>query len=129
MECTADRREENRLRYHWPIWFAEDFNGLLSQGQMVDITSRGAAFSCPANNSCPHPGQVLTTRFSVPKLDGDNSFNMASFTRQSYICRIDDINAYTRRVAIQFTEPLPFKPGLQVESQAQCTERLKAVTI
>ena len=129
MECTAERRGEKRLRYHWPIWFAEDFNGLLSQGQMVDVSSCGAAFTCPANDSCPHPGQTVTTRFSVPKFDGDNSFNMASFTRQSYICRIDYINVCTKRVAIQFAEPLPFKPGLQAEDKAQCSEMLEAVTI
>ena len=129
METTSERRREKRLRYNWPIWFAEDFNGLLSHGQMVDVSSGGAAFTCPANHSCPYPGQNMTTRFSVPKFDGDDSFNMASFTRQCHICRIDDINPYTKRVAIQFSEPLPFKPGEQTEDQTQDSERLTAVTI
>jgi len=129
MESTNERRKEKRLRYHWPIWFAEDFNGLLSQGQMVDVSSNGAAFTCSADNNCSYPGQSITTRFSVPKFDGDNSFNMTSFTRHGHICRVDDINVYTKRVAIQFAEPLPFKPGQQAEDEAQCSEKLKAVTI
>jgi hypothetical protein len=54
---------------------------------------------------------------------------MASFTRHSHICRVDDINVYTKRVAIQFAEPLPFKPGQQAEDEAECSEKLKAVTI
>ena len=129
MECVVERRGEKRLRYHWPIWFAEDFNGLLSQGQMVDVSSNGASFTCSANNSCPYPGQTVTTRFSVPRFDGDNSFNIASFTRHCHICRIDDINSFTKRVAIQFAEPLPFKPAQQTQGKAQCNEMLRAVTI
>ena len=36
MEQSEERRREQRLRYHWPVWFAEDFNRTLTQGQMVD---------------------------------------------------------------------------------------------
>ena len=39
MENTLERRREKRLRYNWPVWFAEDFNAVLSQGQMVDVSS------------------------------------------------------------------------------------------
>ena len=46
MEKNNERRMEQRLRYHWPIWFAEDFDEELSQGQMVNISSRAAAFTC-----------------------------------------------------------------------------------
>ncbi|HPS56168.1 MAG TPA: hypothetical protein PLP05_11270, partial [Sedimentisphaerales bacterium] len=124
MEFTTERRGEKRLRYHWPVWFAEDFNGLLSQGQMVDVSSVGAAFTCSSNYSCPYPGQTVTTRFSVPKFDGDNSFNIASFTRHSVVRRIDTINAFTKRVAVQFAEPLSFKPAQQAEDETQCGEML-----
>ena len=55
MNATHERRTEERLRYHWPIWYAEDFNGELSQGQMADISSRAAAFTCYADEQCPHP--------------------------------------------------------------------------
>jgi len=129
MSENSERRKEQRLRYHWPVWFAEDFNDALSQGQMVDISSTGAAFSCHADGTCPYPGQQLTARFSVPRFAPEDSFDMASFTRSAYTCRVDDINNFLRRVAVQFTEPLPFKPGEQAESDADAQQLLEAVTI
>jgi len=129
MEEIIERRREHRLRYQWPIWFAEDFNEVLSQGQMVDISSGGAAFTCSADESCPYPGQRVTARFSVPRFALDSSFDMASFTRHGRVCRVEEINGFVRRVAIQFAEPLPFKPGEQVGADADTEEKLKAVTI
>ncbi len=110
-----NRRREDRLRYHWPVWFAEDFNETLMQGQMVDVSSGGAAFTCHADENCPYPGQQITARFSVPCFGPDDSFDMASFTRIGNVCRINRVNDLMRRVAIQFAEPLPFKPGEQEE--------------
>ena len=112
-EGLGERRTEKRLRYHWPIWFAEDFRDGLSQGQMLDISSSGAAFTCYADNSCPYAGQEITARFSVPRFGPDDSFDMANFTRSARIYQVDDVNDFSRRVAIQFAEPLPFKPGEQ----------------
>ncbi len=129
MEENNDRRKEARLRYQWPVWFAEDFNAMLAQGQMVDISSEGAAFMCPAEERCPYLGQEVTARFSVPRFGADDSFDMASFTRLGRTCRVDDIDSFLRRVAIQFAEPLPFKPGEQADSQSDTQQRLKAVTI
>lgn len=129
MEENNDRRKETRLRYQWPVWFAEDFNAMLAQGRMVDISSEGAAFMCPADESCPYLGQQVTTRFSVPRFGADDSFDMASFTRLGRICRLDDVDSFLRRVAIQFAEPLPFKPGEQADSESDAQKRLKAVTI
>ncbi len=108
-----ERRSEKRLRYHWPIWFAEDFSDELSQGQMLDISSRAAAFTCHADDTCPYLGQEITARFSVPCFGPDDSFDMANFTRSARIYQVDDVNDFSRRVAIQFAEPLPFKPGEQ----------------
>jgi len=110
-----ERRKEQRLRYHWPIWFAEDFNDTLSQGQMVDISSAAAAFTCHADEGCPDVGQYLTARFSVPRVWPEAAFDMASFTGSGHICRVDDGNGFLRRVAIQFAEPLPFRPGEQAK--------------
>ena len=129
MEQTAERRKEQRLRYHWPVWFAEDFNEALSQGQMVDITSAAAAFTCHADESCPYPGQRVTARFSVPRFGPDDSFDMASFIRPGRVCRVDNVNNFLRRVAVEFAEPLPFKPGEQADSESDAQQRLKAVTI
>ncbi|HUT28208.1 MAG TPA: PilZ domain-containing protein [Sedimentisphaerales bacterium] len=129
MEELAERRTEQRLRYHWPVWFAEDFDDVLSQGQMVDISSTGAAFTCHADDNCPYQGQRVTTRFSVPRLADGDSFDMASFVRGGHICRVDDVNGFVRRVAMQFAEPLPFKPGEQAETEVETCQRLKFVTI
>ena len=129
MQDNNERRTEQRLRYHWPVWFAEDFNEVLSQGQMVDVSSGGAAFTCYADSNCPYPGQHVTARFSVPKFESEDSFGMASFTRSGNICRVDHVNDYVRRVAVQFAEPLPFRPGEQAETELDTQERLKAVTI
>ena len=118
MDKNNERREEQRLSYHWPVWFAEDFDDTLSQGQMVDVSSKGASFTCHADESCPYLGQDVTTRFSVPRFGTDDSFDMASFTRLGRICRIDDVNSFLRRIAVQFAEPLPFKPGEQASDES-----------
>ena len=119
MDSNSERRTEQRLQYYWPIWFAENFNDILSQGQMVDICSRAAAFTCYADDGCPYPGQHITTRFSVPCYGPDESFDMADFTRSGRVFRVDTISSYLRRVAVQFAEPLPFKPGEQAGSQTE----------
>jgi hypothetical protein len=119
MSAHTERRTEQRLRYQWPIWFAENFDGILAQGQMADISSRGAAFTCYADESCPNPGQYIKARFSVPRYRPDEAFDMADFTRSGHICRVDSVNSYLRRVAIQFAEPLPFKPGEQADTGAE----------
>jgi hypothetical protein len=117
MESTPERRREQRLRYHWPVWFAEDFSGILSQGQMVDVSSGGAAFTCYSDNNCPWPGQHITARFSVPRHQPGNDFDISDFIRSGYICRVDHVNAGLHRVAICFFEPLPFRPGEQANMQ------------
>ncbi|MHC4477298.1 MAG: hypothetical protein ACYTEL_16750 [Planctomycetota bacterium] len=129
MDTNSERRSEQRLRYHWPVWFAEDFDGVLSQGQMVDISSRAAAFTCYSDDSGPYPGQHLRARFSIPRFGSEDSFDMADFVRSGNVCRVDNISTFMRRVAIQFAEPLPFKPGEQAESESDTQERLKFVTI
>lgn len=129
MDNKSERRKEKRLRYHWPVWFAEDFNEILSQGQMVDISSGGAAFTCHADESCPHPGQQITARFSVPRFGEDDSFDMASFTRAGQICRVDSVSRFLRRVAVQFAESLPFKPGEQDDGRFEDRQRLEAVAV
>lgn len=129
MDENCDRRREKRLRYHWPVWFAEDFNEELTQGQMIDVSSEGAAFSCYSHETCPHPGQHLTARFSVPRIGPEESFEMASFTKPARVARIDYVNDYVRRIAVQFAEPLPFKPGQQADSDDDTVARLQAVTI
>ncbi len=119
MNASSERRTEQRLQYYWPIWFAENFNGMLNQGQMVDISSRAAAFTCYADERCPHPDKDITARFSVPCYGPEDSFDMADFTRSGHVFRVDTVSSYLRRVAVQFAEPLPFKPGEQPQSRSE----------
>ena len=124
MDGNSERRTEQRLRYYWAIWFAENVDYALSQGQMVDVCSRGAAFTCYAHDCCPYPGQNITTHFSVPRYGLDGSFDMANFTRWGYVCRVDDVNGFIRRVAVQFAKPLPFKPGEKAGSDSEVRQKL-----
>jgi hypothetical protein len=128
MDTNNERRREQRLRYHWPIWFAENFNETLSQGQMVDISSTAAAFTCRKDEHYPYVGQHLTTRFSVPKFQPGEAFDMANFTRSGRIYRVSDISPFSRCVVVQFASPLPFKPGEQASSEAE-TQQFMAAAI
>jgi len=106
-----ERRTEQRLCYSSPIWFGEHPKETLAQGQMVDISSRGAAFITYAHDSYPSFGQHIIARFRVPNYRPDHSFDLVNFTRSAHVCRVDRVYSYWRRVAVQFAEPLPFKPG------------------
>lgn len=119
MSTTSERRMEGRLSYQWPIWFAENFQDELSQGQMADVSSRAAAFTCYADDRCPRPGQRLTARFSVPQYGPDDSFDVVDFIRSGQVCRVDGVNNALRRVTLQFAEPLPFRPGEQKSPNEQ----------
>jgi hypothetical protein len=119
MGTNSERRGEQRLRYHWPIWFAQDFNGELSQGQMADISSTSAAFTCYSHEAYPNLGQYITTHFSVPRYGPDDSFDLADFICSAHVCRVDSLNGFLRRIAVKFNEPLPFKPGEQHFNQLQ----------
>ncbi|MBN2019810.1 MAG: PilZ domain-containing protein [Sedimentisphaerales bacterium] len=116
MENILERRREQRLRYQWPVWFAEDFQGLLYQGQMVDVSSTGAAFTCFARG-CPYPGQQITARINVPYYHSDASFDVNEFIQAGSVCRIDHLPNGLRRIAIKFFHPLPYKPGEHANKQ------------
>ncbi|MFC1764039.1 hypothetical protein ACFL6U_18445 [Planctomycetota bacterium] len=117
-----ERRMESRYRYHWPVWFAPDMQGEVTQGQMVDVTSVAAAFTCYADHQCPHPSQHLATRFSVPTYGEDDSFDMQDFIRTGHVYRVDRVSDQLRRVVVQFHEPLPFHPGEQAHEEAQVAQ-------
>lgn len=112
-----ERRRERRLRYHWPVWFTEEMNGMLTQGQMIDVSSGGAAFTC-YSDKCPDIGQQITARFSVPRYDQSDSFDMENYVRPSRVCRIEEISPFVQKVAVQFAEILPFKPGEVTDTEA-----------
>jgi hypothetical protein len=106
-----EHRREQRLRYRRPIEFCRDSSETFTQAYMVDVCSNGMAFTCHATRDCPSTGQQLTTRFTVPRFYGDGSFDAVDFSRVGCTCRVDDVNRFLRRVAIQFAKPLPFRPA------------------
>jgi hypothetical protein len=110
MNETKNRRRETRLKYKWPVWYAEDFKKNLSEGLMVDVSSGGLAFMCNAEENCPRAGQQLVTRFSIPRTEEDKSSGMTSFTRTGRVLRVETVNTSLRQIAVQFDEPLSLKP-------------------
>ena len=106
MKKTRERRKEQRMHYELPVKFAEDLNTAVSQGVMVDISSRGMAFICDNDEKCPSVGQQLNMRFSVPRYGRDCS-DMHEINRTGSVFRIDDLHESRRRVAVQFDDP-PF---------------------
>jgi hypothetical protein len=113
MDKAKEKRIEKRLCHQWPVWFSEDFKESVFQGLMVDVSSSGLSFTCDSDKNCPQPGQQLMTRFSIPCCRDDNPSAMTSFTRAGRVIRVDVVNNYVSRVAIQFDEPLSLKPGEQ----------------
>jgi hypothetical protein len=63
----------------------------------------------------------------VPRYGEDDSFDMANFTRQAHICRVDRVSSFLRRIAIQFGQPLPFKPGEQNDNKSHTDANLAQV--
>ena len=106
MKKIKERRREKRLHYELPVWFGEGSSEPVFQGQMVDISSRGMAFICDADDNCPSMDQCLSVRFSIPRF-GTNSSDMKDIYRTGRVFRIDDVGDNKRRIAIQFDDP-PF---------------------
>jgi len=108
-----ERRREHRLKLNGSIWFNPDGEDKTLQGQLVDINSNGMAFTCYNKKGIPDSGQQITARFSVPCFTPDGSIQNRKFTRTAKVCRVGNANSYLKRVAVQFAEPLPFKPAEQ----------------
>ena len=128
MGKVNEQRVERRLRYRWPVRFAKNANEKALSGQMFDLSSKGLAFLFYADRSCPCPGQSIAIEFRVPYFNTRDSFDMVFFKRISRICRIDNLSSQVNRVAVQFAEPLFFKPGEQSISDSKAEQLLEAKT-
>ena len=126
MDIAGEQRAEQRLCYRWPVRFARDVKEKPSPGQIVDVSSRGLAILCHADKKCPHPDQLVTVDFSVPHFDLADSFDTVMFNRIGRVCRVDNLSSLVNRVALQFAEPLFFKPGEQDISESDAQQRLQA---
>ena len=123
---TNEKRAEQRLRYRWPVRFAMKVRQKPLSGQIVDVTSRGLAFLCHPGEDCPNPDQLVTTGFGVPHFNSHGSFDTVFFNRVGRVCRVDCLSGKVNRVAIQFAEPLFFRPGEQDISDSDAQQRLEA---
>lgn len=110
MKVSNEQRLVRRLHFSWPVWFAEDFDGLLQHGQMSDVSIDGMAFICAGGQNIAQPGRIITIRFSVPRFGSDDSFHISNFVRSAHVCRAEGVNNNSTRIAVKFTEPLPFDP-------------------
>ena len=127
---SEERRREKRLNYLWPVWFAEEADkSMITQGQMIDISSGGAAFTCHADESCPYPGQEILLKFSVPRYESDNEYSMASFSKKGCVKRVDQVDRFIKKVATQFAAPLPFCPSSQNSTDTEMEKRCKSAVI
>lgn len=93
---------------------------------MVDISSKGMALLYHSDKNCPQPDQVITTNFGVPYFDSEDSFETVFFNRIGHVCRVDSLTSKVNRIAVQFAEPLFFKPGEQNISDSDAKKRLEA---
>ena len=123
----SSQRAEQRLRYRWPVRFTTNLEQKQPfSGQLVDVSSRGMAILFHADKSCPRPDQAVTADFGVPYFNSHGSFDTVLFSRAGRVCRVDNLNSRVNRVALQFAEPLFFKPGEQNISEADAQQRLEA---
>ena len=82
---------------------------------MNDVSGGGMAFTCHADQNHLYPGQFITIRFTVPRFGSDDSFNVENFVRTARIRKIESFNDRLNRIALEFTERLPFDPIEQIE--------------
>ena len=126
MEKTREQRTEKRLRYRWHARFTASQKQKALSGQLVDISSKGMALLYHNDENCPGPNQSITTNFGVPFFDSGDSFDTVFFNRIGRVCRIDNLTSKVNRLAIQFAEPLFFRPGEQDIDDLDARQRLEA---
>jgi hypothetical protein len=109
-----ERRAEQRLYYRRPMWYFQSLNKARQKGQLVDISSNGMGFTCSmSNQNLLAAKQKITTRLDVPLFGIDGSYDMIRFDRTGQIRRVEKLNNSIHRIALEFTQPLPFKPAEQ----------------
>ncbi len=116
-----ERRREERLKLSGGMWFNSEGNDKAVRGQLVDVSSRGMAFTCYNNGAVPNAGQQITARFSVPFFASEGVIEERKFDRIAKVCRIGNANGYLKNIAVQFIEPLPFKPAEQEFADSDVT--------
>ncbi len=126
MEKADERRIERRLQYRWPVRFNVNRAKHFFNGQIVDVSSKGIAFLCHADQTSFDSEQEIKASFGVPHFGIDDSFDTILFERTGHVCRIDKPSSQVYRIAMQFASPLFFKPGEQGINEFDARQRLDA---
>lgn len=125
-EKAKGQRAEQRLRYRWHVRFARSVNGKISPGQIVDVSSRGLAMLCHADKHCPRQNHLVSIDFAVPHFGLTDALDIVFSKRIGRVCRVDNLSNMVNRIAVQFAEPLFFKPGEQNISESDAQQILRA---
>lgn len=124
----SERRREQRLYYRRPMWYFQSLNRARHKGQLVDISSNGMGFTCSmSNQNLLAAKQKITTRLDVPLFGIDGSYDMIRFDRTGQIRRVEKLNNSIHRIALEFTQPLPFKPAEQGLPSSVIEQKLAAL--
>jgi len=118
MQGCFDQEDEKKLKYQWPVWFAEEPENSFFQGQMVDVSSEEATFICRCDEIRSQEKGNLVIQLSVPTPEKNGYLKMTTLMRTAQVKQVKELNSYLCRITISFTEPLPFKPGEQDQGLA-----------
>lgn len=112
-----EQRKEKRMLCSWPIWFYDDCDTRVIQGQLVDISSKAAAFTYYTYEKFLLPNQRIIAHFSTPVYGLSNSFAIRDFIRSGRILNIYQMDDLIYRVTTEFEDKLNFKPGEQINGE------------
>ncbi len=101
---SSDRRERQRLRYCWPVWYSLDGKVDLEQGRMVDLCAGGACFLALLGEYFER-GMQIWLRGDYP-LEQKELFQMGSFTTVGQVLRTQPAGPSLRQVVVHFKTPL-----------------------
>jgi len=123
-----ERRREQRLYYRRPMWYFQSLSKARHKGQIVDISSNGMGFTCNiSNKNILAAKQKITTRVDVPLFGKDGNYDMIRFDRTGQIRRVEKLNNNMHRIALEFTQPLPFDPAEQGLPNSLIEQKLTAL--
>ena len=86
----------------------------FSKGQLIDVSSSGAAFTAELETQLPRIGDSILVRIRLPRAGRDAD----DFVRRAYVREVGNTEDSLRRVAVEFAKPLPYKPVEQCRNQA-----------
>lgn len=99
----SERRQEERVRLSWPVFFGWQEMGKLESGQIADLSCSTVRFK--TQTPC-HPGQHINTRFSYPLEDPDGEYHTCNYYHWSEVIRVRDLGYGYYEVAARLHQPL-----------------------